>query len=414
MVSSALTYWANLNTTGVTSDAYLTQPVGVNTLDFGAHSFADLTAYNNPDGINAILQWTAVPINNANSGLSAASPNYQFGSTNYLNYSRISVSNAIAAIEGTEALSWLINNNQLQYLDANKDGIITAQEIQTFVDNSATTGNPEAGAMARLLGGNARAPASAGAAGLNAVGEQPDQPDVLQRRFNFFDYAANGSLTGGVSTAQLTMLAHNLLPSPTSFVVTDRQAASASGYLLAPTAKRNYVNLQHLLPKYEWVPKGALIKYRNISPARFHVNRGVQPAFAFPVYTLYDGPTTTTSSVVSNVKSSSSSAATTAATTTPATTTPTTTTAATTTAATTTAATMIPATTTAATTTAATATPVTTTIATTPAITISGLAANTATAQASTAAITYGTTTSTYDATLAQQASTIASNTPTG
>ena len=54
------------------------------------------------------------------------------------------------------------------------------------------------------------------------------------------------------------MLAHTLLPPPDSFVVNDRQRASANGYLLAPTTIRNYTHLQHILPKYQFVPKGAL------------------------------------------------------------------------------------------------------------------------------------------------------------
>src|SRR5262249_50270994 len=43
LVSSALNFWATLNRTGVTPDAYLTQPVGAKVLNFGAHSFKDLT-----------------------------------------------------------------------------------------------------------------------------------------------------------------------------------------------------------------------------------------------------------------------------------------------------------------------------------------------------------------------------------
>ena len=53
-VASALDYWVTLShAKGVTSDAYLTQPVGVNTLNFGPHAFRNLLGYNNPDGINS-------------------------------------------------------------------------------------------------------------------------------------------------------------------------------------------------------------------------------------------------------------------------------------------------------------------------------------------------------------------------
>ena len=74
LVSSALSYWSNLSISGVTSDAYLTQPVGVKTLNFGPHTLVNLSAWNNPDGINAILQWTAVPASTANDGTSASTP----------------------------------------------------------------------------------------------------------------------------------------------------------------------------------------------------------------------------------------------------------------------------------------------------------------------------------------------------
>ncbi|MFO0950895.1 MAG: hypothetical protein U0835_07010 [Isosphaeraceae bacterium] len=307
VVSSALNYWATMGRTGVTTDAYLTQPVGARVLNYGPHAFKDLTAYNNPDGINSILQWTAVPAADRNDGLSAAAPFNAIGSPNFRNYSRISVSNAIAAIEGEIALQWLISHDQLKNIDANHNNIITATELQTFVDNAAKTGNAEAGAMARLLGGTARPPASQGLTGLTLAGEQPDQPDVLQRRFNFFDYAADGTLNGSVTIPQLTVLAHNLLPLPDSFVVVDRQRASANGYLVDPNAKRNFADLQHILPTYQFVSKSQVARFRNISPAKFHVDRGLVPGTTFPVYTLFSsGParskkgTTTPSPVPSN------------------------------------------------------------------------------------------------------------------
>ncbi|MFO0909641.1 MAG: hypothetical protein U0794_15015 [Isosphaeraceae bacterium] len=301
LVSSALNYWATINRTGVTSDAYLTQPVGARTLNYGPHAFKDMTAYNTPDGINAILQWTAVPITDPNDGLSASAPFNAIGSTEFRNYSRVSVSNAVAAIEGEIALQWLIANNQLEVIDANKNNIISAQELQDFVDNAMTTGNAEAGAMARFLGGTARTPAPSlsGLTGRNAVNEQPDQPDILQRRFNFFDYAADGTLNGSVTIDQLQMLSHTLLPLPDAFVINDRQRASVNGYLLAPEVQRNWADLQHIKPTYQFVPKSALWKYRNMSPAKFHVARGVQPGFSFPIYTLYDGPSRT--NVITNV-----------------------------------------------------------------------------------------------------------------
>ena len=37
-------------------------------------------------------------------------------------------------------------------------------------------------------------------------------------------------------------------------------------------SKRNFRDLQHLSPKFEFVPKSALTKYRNVSPNQFGVS----------------------------------------------------------------------------------------------------------------------------------------------
>jgi hypothetical protein len=287
LVSSALNYWSNLNTNGVTADAYLTGPMGVNTLNFGPHPFKDLSVYNSPDGINAILAWTAVPVNDPNDGLSQSQPPYLFGSGHFRSFARVDVGNAIASIEGTEAIQYLLDHNVFPIIDSNSDGIITAQELQTFEDNATSMGMPEAGAMARLLGGTATTPT----ASPTTFGELADQAGALQRRFNYFDYAADGQLNGSVTIAEYKMLAHTLLPLPDAYVINDRQRASANGFLLDPNALRNFNDLQHILPRYEWVPKGALLKYRNITPDRFGVNRLVRnvdlPGNQFPVWTLF-------------------------------------------------------------------------------------------------------------------------------
>jgi hypothetical protein len=243
-------------------------PVGTRTLDFGPNAFKNLQKYNNPDGINAILAWTSVPVTDANNQLGSSNPPTLIGSTHYRDFARISISNAIAAIEGYEAVNYLLKHHDFPLIDENHNGIITAQEIQDFVDNANATGQPEAGAMAALLGGTARIPET----GSTLFGEQPDQPDVLQRRFNFFDYAADGQLNGGITLQQFRMLAHTLLPTPDAFTITDRQRASANGFLLDPGAHRNFTDLQHLLPSSMFVPRSALLKYRNITPDRFGVN----------------------------------------------------------------------------------------------------------------------------------------------
>ena len=116
----------------------------------------------------------------------------------------------------------------------------------------------------------------------NVFNENPDDPAAEQRRFNFFDYAADGQLNGSVTINQFKMLGRILLPSPDAYDITDRQRASANGFLLNPTAKRDFVALQRTLPQYQWVPPSAIKKYRNVSPAQFGVSKGIPPGHDLP------------------------------------------------------------------------------------------------------------------------------------
>ena len=302
LVSSALNYWTNLAlSNGYSADAYLNTPVGTNSLNFGKHAFKNLSAWNNPSGINGILAWTAVPAVDANDGGSLSTPPTLPGGVTNRSFATVNVANAIAAVEGYVAINYLLAHHDFTYIDTNHDGLITAQEVTTFVDNSAAMGLPEAGAMAALLGGTATY--SAVEAGINntVFNENPDDPAALQRRFNFFDYAADGQLNGSITMNELRMLSRTLLPAPDAYTIVDRQRASANGFLLAPTAQRNIVALQHILPKFEWVPPNAVKRYRNISPAWFGVDKGVTPGTTFPLYTLFD-PVTTVSSQSSTQK----------------------------------------------------------------------------------------------------------------
>jgi hypothetical protein len=292
IVASALNYWSNLaNSGGVTADGYLNTPVGTHVLNFGPHTIADLSTYQNPDSVNSILQWTAVPARDEPTTADVVNVDQLYPNAGgpYPRYSRIDVGNAVASIEGTVALNYLINHGSLDIIDANHNGLITAQEIQDFTDNSATIGLPEAGAMARMLGGTARIPTTGALP--TAAGEFPDQPDVLQRRYNYFDYAADGQLDGVVSIDQFKMLVRTLLPSPDAFTIVDRQRSSANGYLLSPDKDRNYVALQYLKPQYVFVPPSAVRKFHGISPRRFGVNKGLIPSdpTLSPQFTLF-GP----------------------------------------------------------------------------------------------------------------------------
>ena len=289
LVSSALNYWTNLaESNGYTADAYLTTPVGVDSLNFGKHAFKNLSAWNTPSGINGILAWTAVPAVDANDGGSVSTPPTLPGGTTFRSYATINVANAVAAIEGYEAIHYLTAHHDWQYIDVNHDGVITAQEITNFVDNSAAMGLPEAGAMAALLGGTATYGAVQPGINNEVFNENPDDPAAEQRRFNFFDYAADGQLNGSVTINEYKMLGRILLPSPDAYAVTDRQRASANGFLLNPTAQRDFVALQRTLPTYQWVSAAQVKKYRNVSPAQFGVDQNQTPGTTFPLYTLFD------------------------------------------------------------------------------------------------------------------------------
>ena len=286
MVESALDFWTGIaRNNGVTVDGYVNTPVGTHQLNFGAGGIEDLGGYANIDGINSILEWTAVPANDAPNTLETVNPPTLIRGTQYRNFARIDIGNAIAAIEGSIALDYLFKHGAFDTIDANKNGLITAQELQNFTDDSANVGMPEAGALARFLGGTARIPTT-GFRNTSA-GEQPEQPDVLARRFNFFDYAADGQLNGAISIDQLRILARNLLPAPDSFTVVDRQRASVNRFLLDPAAKRNISDLQQTLPTFAFIPKRQVARFRNISPARFGVGRGQLPGAGGPTFTLF-------------------------------------------------------------------------------------------------------------------------------
>ncbi len=311
LMSSALDFYSELANKGFTAQSYLTQPVGARVLNFGPHTLRNLEVYNNPDAINSILQWTAVPVADADiPGSSVVLPPMSQGRpTEFREFARIDVGNALAAVEGAVALPYLIATGGLEMIDSNNNGLITAQELQRFIDIAPASGLAEIGAMARLLGGTARPTGEVpeqgtqnfvtsvitqdtAPLGLTARLEQPDRFDVLQRRFNYFDYAANGQLDGVISIEQFHVLAHTLLPSPDSFVVVDRQRSSGSGFQLDPTATRNTADLQRILPTYAFVPRNIVARFRNFSPNRFGVNRGFNSLTDISSlnYTLFDQP----------------------------------------------------------------------------------------------------------------------------
>ncbi len=297
LISSALNYWTGLATSsGYTADAYLNTPVGVDSLNFGKHAFKNLGAWNTPDGINGILAWTAVPATDVNDANTISTPYQLPDSTAYSSYARVSVSNAVAAIEGTEAIKYLSQHHDWPLIDTNHDGLITAQELTTFVDDASSEGLAEAGAMAALLGGTQTYGPVEPGINNTIYNENPDQPGAEQRRFNFFDYAADGQLNASISINEIKMLGRTLLPSPDAYTIIDRQRASANGFLLAPAVPRNFTALARLQPSFLWIPKAAVAKYRNITPAQFTVGRGEKTGNYLPLFTLFDASTAATAS----------------------------------------------------------------------------------------------------------------------
>lgn len=310
MLASALDYYTELSQNGVTIDGYMNTPTNTNQLNYGAGTLRNLSAYNNPDGINSILQWTSVPV--ADSDIPGASvvtpPNSLAKPAQYREYARIDVGNAVAAIEGSLALPYLLNNGIMSVIDSNGNGFITAQELQAFQNKATTIGMPEAGALARFLGGTASptydnpgtgpdqfitdvVTSPLARLGFTSQGEQPDQPDALARRFVFFDWVADGKVDGAVTIDQYTMLAHTLLPPPDQFVITDRPRGSSGGFLVDADAIRNISDLQRLLPSYAFVTgAGAWKRYvgLNYSPNKFGVNKAVPALLQSPTYTLFD------------------------------------------------------------------------------------------------------------------------------
>ena len=141
--------------TGVTVDAYLTQPVGARTLNFG-HEDAE-----EPLG--------RTPTPTASTGILAV--DRRPGHRRQRRPERGRAADAVPAAPSTAStpgstsatpsppsrarsrIQYLLDHGTFDVIDANNNGLITAPEIQTFVDTSATIGLPEAGAMARLLGG---------------------------------------------------------------------------------------------------------------------------------------------------------------------------------------------------------------------------------------------------------------------
>jgi hypothetical protein len=242
LARSTVDFWADIFAAGgATTDTYLTSPADVLALSLAG--VRNLAPYATADGVNSILQWTAIPILDVDfpDGLDNDIVDQLTvrGRTNFRTYARTDIGNAVAAIEGAMALDYLtagtkkkLISPRVAVLDLNCNGLVTAAEIEGFINDAAraigcpvpaglAAGDiPEVKAMARLLGGTDIA--------------------ARVRRMQFFDLAADGVLpvpaTPSLTLAQFSTLKGILLPKPNAFKIVNRNPNL--GFLLAPDRRR--------------------------------------------------------------------------------------------------------------------------------------------------------------------------------
>jgi hypothetical protein len=251
MVHSALDFWLDVAASHST-DANFLSPTGAN-LALGA--ITNLAPYLTPNGINSIMQWTAEPIEDRDLGNEdfVQQQHSLVDPVNFRNYSRIDVANAVAAIEGKIALDYFGNHPAVPaQIDANNNGILSAAELQTFIDAGPGSGVSTIDqAFARLLGGTSSGSAT--------------------RRTDFFD-RIDGTTHGGIRINEVSHLADILLPDPNAFpidAVMDSQNTEVAlqGYLLAPDTLRNWADLTMHSPGTDFVGSEIPEEWRGLSPA---------------------------------------------------------------------------------------------------------------------------------------------------
>ena len=100
--------------------------------------------------------------------------------------------------------------------------------------------------MARLLGGTSTYAQPEAGINNQVFNENPDQPAALQRRFNYFDYLANGQLKGGITLGWAQDAGQH--PAAPARLVRDRRSAEGLGQRLPASApgSRNLAQLADL------------------------------------------------------------------------------------------------------------------------------------------------------------------------
>jgi hypothetical protein len=219
-----------------------------------------LAAYANQDGINSILQWTAIPREDVNIGETFTDPDGSDdsviqrrirGSDRFRTYSHLNLANFLSSVEGSIALNFFAARPAELAQMALKDGdpaLITAFDIDTYVADITNTADERA--MAHLLGGGDR------------IGRM--------NRLRYLDIVQDEHVDGGIraDAAAIAALRDRILPEPTDFVITNRTASADQKYALDSTPIRNYHDLK-------FYPRGSLLaptpkgKLKKKSPAQF-------------------------------------------------------------------------------------------------------------------------------------------------
>ena len=103
--------------------------------------------------------------------------------------------------------------------------------------------------------------------------ENPDHPGAGSAGSISSTTPPTASSTARSRINELKMLSRTLLPSPDAYTIIDRQRASANGFLLAPSAPRNFIALQPLRPGSSSCPRRPSPSTA-MSPRPFTVGRG--------------------------------------------------------------------------------------------------------------------------------------------
>ncbi len=276
---------------------YLTRDLGPNTtINIAAilpllPSFA---SFLNPDGINALLQWSAIPREDINLGEEDFPPTGSDDSViqerlifsdRFRTYSHLNFGTLLSSIEGTIGLRYFqVNPVQLDLLNrASLDTVvggfltsdttlISASDIECFANSnllvlptgqrllpngiscavaSPTVYNSTSRAMARLLGGSDRV--------------------ARANRLSFLDLVQNERVDNGIlpGAADIAALLERLLPRVNDFPITRRQASADLPYAMDSTAVRNYHDLKILVPSGIYAPSSFPKKLRDKTPQQF-------------------------------------------------------------------------------------------------------------------------------------------------